>query len=186
MKETFLAVLAAVLIVSVGRAEAQQSKTDQRGFIGGLLGVGIGLNGQVGSGTAVYADTSLLFGIRGGLLLGKDSRWLLGFEVAPTTNRLDWRRAPTATGFASFGSLVPIRNSREWSWLWKVGFGVGGGYDYRFLVGAQLDVLTFNYKMSDRLWVDLGVPTVRFHIETNDMALHNVQFVFPLGVTFAI
>jgi hypothetical protein len=54
------------------------------------------------------------------------------------------------------------------------------------LVGAQLDVLTFNYKMSDRLWVDLGVPTVRFHIETNDMALHNLQFVFPLGVTFAI
>ena len=63
---------------------------------------------------------------------------------------------------------------------------MGGGLDYRFLVGAQLDVLTFNYKMNKKIWIDFGIPTVRFHIETANQARYNVQFVFPFGITFAL
>ena len=48
----------------------------------------------------------------------------------------------------------------------------------------QLDVLTFNYKMNDRLWVDFGIPTVRFYIEAASQARFNAQFVFPLGITY--
>lgn len=70
--------------------------------------------------------------------------------------------------------------------VWKVGVGVGGGLDWRLFVGVQLDVLTFNYKMNDKLWIDFGVPTVRFRIETANQARHSTQFVFPLGITFAI
>ena len=164
--------------------EEKSGKTG--GYIGCLLAAGVGANGQLDSGTEAYVDTSLLFALRGGLLLGEDKRWLLGLEVAPLTNRLDWRLSATATGFVSFGSLVSIKDSESWAWLWKIGLGVGGGFDYRLLVGVQLDLLTFNYKMSDRLWVDLGIPTIRFHIETADRARYNVQFVFPLGITFAI
>jgi hypothetical protein len=142
------------------------------------------VNGQIDTGTKAYVDTSVLFALRGGLLLGKGNRWLLGFEVAPVSNRLDWRFRATATGFVSFGSLVSIKDSKEWAWLWKV--GVGGGLDYRFLVGAQLDILTFNYKMNDRLWIDFSIPRVRFHIETANQARYNTQFVFPLAITFAI
>jgi hypothetical protein len=163
-----------------------EEETEVRGYIGGLLGAGIGLNGQINSGQDPYVDTSVLFALRGGLAVGRDNQWLLGFEVAPVTNKLDWRLQATATGFVTFGSLVPIRGSKEWAWLWKVGFGLGGGLDYRFLIGVQLDVLTFNYKMNDRLWVDIGLPTIRFHIETAESARYNAQFVFPLGITFAI
>ena len=109
---------------------------------------------------------------------------ILGFEVAPVSNKLDWRLLATATGFLSVGSLVSIKDSKKWAWFWKVGVGVGGGFDYRFLVAAQLNVLTFNYKMNDRLWVDLGFPSMRFYIETADQARWNAQFIFPLGITF--
>ncbi len=109
--------------------EAEEPK-EVRGYLGGLLAAGIGVNGRIDSGQKVYVDTSLLFALRGGLLLGRGSRWMLGFEVAPVSNRLDWRRRATATGFVSFGSLVPIRNSTRWAWLWKIGLGVGGGFDY--------------------------------------------------------
>lgn len=173
-------------LVATGTATAQEPRSRVRGYLGGLLGAGVGVNGQIDSGQNAFVDTSVLFAFRGGLLLGEANRWMLGLEVAPATNRLDWRRSGTATGFVSVGSLVPIGNSKEWAWLWKVGVGVGGGRDYRLLVAAQLDVLTFNYVMSDRVWIDLGVPTVRFHIETADRALWNTQIVFPLGITFAI
>lgn len=164
----------------------QEEESRVRGYIGGLLAAGVGVNGRIDSAQKAYLDTSVMFALRGGLLLGKGNRWMLGFEVAPASNRLDWRLRATATGFVSVGSLVSIRNSAEWAWLWKVGVGLGGGLDYRFLVGVQVDVLTFNYKMSDRLWVDFGIPTVRFHIETANMARYNTQFVFPFGITFAI
>ena len=215
MRQMFIAILALGLLARVGEAHAQEAEgavegestaetgttessdqtvwweeeeetSETRGYIGGLLGVGFGVNGQADTGTNANVDTSLLFALRGGLLLGKGSRWMLGFEVAPVTNILDWDLHAAATGFVSFGSLVSIGNSKKWAWLWKVGVGVGGGFDYRFLVGVQLDVLTFNYKMSDRLWVDFGVPTIRFHIETANQARYNAQFIFPLGITFAI
>jgi len=206
MRPPRVAILALFLLATSGEARAQSSaETTQgeapakegawweeeesskvRGYIGGIVGAGVGVNGQLDTGTKPYVDTSALLAFRGGLLLGKGNRWLLGFEVAPATNRFDWRLLATATGFVSFGSLVPIKDSKRWAWLWKVGIGVGGGFDYRFVVGVQLDVLTFNYKMSERLWVDFGVPTMRFHIETADRARYNAQFVFPLGITFAI
>jgi hypothetical protein len=214
MRQMFIAILALGLLAWVGTAQAQETEgaaeaeavegetaesskqpvwweeeeetSEVRGYIGGLLAAGFGVNGQSDTGTKAYVDTSVLFALRGGLLLGKGNRWMLGFEVAPVTNRLDWRLSPTATGFVSFGSLVSIKDSKKWAWLWKVGVGVGGGLDWRFLVGVQLDVLTFNYKMSDRLWIDFGVPTMRFHIETASQARYNAQFVFPFGITFAI
>jgi hypothetical protein len=209
MREGLVAVLVSALLTwagaahandtgSIAHAEGRPAAAGQspwwdedepskvRGYLGGLLAAGVGANGQLDSVTEAYVDTSLLFALRGGLLLGKGNRWLLGLELAPLTNRLDWRLGPTATGFVSFGSLVSIKESEQWAWLWKIGFGAGGGFDYRFLVAVQIDVLTFNYKMSDRLWVDLGIPTIRFHIETADRARYNVQFVFPLGITFAI
>lgn len=164
----------------------EEDSGEVRGYIGGILGAGIGVNGQIDTPGRAYVDTSVLFALRGGLLMGKGSRWMLGFEVAPVSNRLDWRLRATATGFLSVGSLVPLKRHRNMAWLWKVGIGVGGGLDYRFLIGAQLDVLTFNYKMTDRLWVDFGIPTVRFHIEAADQARWNTQIVFPLGITFAI
>lgn len=206
MRQMFIAILALGLLLGAGEARAdshegaamteapaeekawyeEEESSEVRGYIGGLLGAGFGLNGQVDTGVNPYVDTSVLFALRGGLLLGKGNRWLLGFEVAPVSNRIDWRSRATATGFVSFGSLVSIKDSKKWAWLWKVGLGVGGGLDYRFLVAAQLDILTFNYKMNDRLWIDFGVPTVRFHIETASQARYNAQFVFPLGITFAI
>lgn len=209
MREGFVAVLVLAMLAWTGAAHAHETGSPTgrepallvaeerawwgeeessriRGYIGGLLAAGVGANAQLDSSTEAYVDTSLLFALRGGLLLGQGNRWLLGLEVAPLTNRLDWRFGPTATGFVSFGSLVSIKDSERWAWLWKIGLGAGGGFDYRFLVAVQLDLLTFNYKMSDRLWVDLGIPTIRFHIETADRARYNVQFVFPLGITFAI
>lgn len=54
------------------------------------------------------------------------------------------------------------------------------------MLDAQLDVLTFNDKMRNKLWVDFGVPTVRFYIETTSHLGYGVQFVFSLGITFAI
>lgn len=171
-----------------GRAQSDDSATlsKPRGFVGGLLGAGFGVNGETDSRRTAYYETSLLFAVRGGLLLGDGHRHVLTFEVAPTTNRIDWRLRGTATFFASYGTLVPLRDRKDWSWLWRVGVGVGGGYDYRFLVCAQLDVLTFNYKMNEKLWVDFGIPTIRFYMETATQARYGVQFVFPLGITFAI
>lgn len=210
MKQMFIAVLALAMLAVSGVAEAQgiqgepipaessqaasepkpwyeqKEETRTRGYLGGLLGVGFGVNGQLDTGTKAYVDTSLLFALRGGLLLGEGNRWMFGFEVAPVSNRLDWRLRATATGIVSFGSLVQIREREKWAWLWKVGVGVGGGLDYRFLVAFQLDVLTFNYKMRPNLWIDFGIPTIRFHIETANQARYNAQFVFPLGITFAI
>jgi hypothetical protein len=197
MKRTSMALWAAILSILPSGVSAQEYAAERawyeeeetkelHGYLGGLLAAGIGVNGQIDSGQKAYVDTSLLFALRGGLLVGRGSRWMLGFEVAPVSNRLDWRRRATATGFVSFGRLVPIRASKRWAWLWKIGLGVGGGFDYRFLAGFQLDVLTFNYKMNDRLWVDFGIPTMRFHIETASMARYNAQFVFPFGITFAI
>lgn len=200
------AILALVLLATSGEARAQstspaaETKTSAderawweeeessrvRGYLGAIVGVGVGANGQLDAGIETYVDTSALLAFRGGLLLGRGHRWIFGFEVAPTTDRLDWRLRGTAMGFVSFGSLVDVRNRRDWAWLWKVGVGVGGGFDYRLMVAAQLDVLTFNYEMSDRLWVDFGIPTIRFHIETADRARYNAQFVFSLGITFAI
>jgi hypothetical protein len=162
----------------------EEEETHLRGYIGGILGAGFGVSGQLDTGLKPYVDTTLLFGIRGGLLMGKGNRWVLGFEVAPVSNRLDWRLLATATGFISVGSLVSIKDSKKWAWFWKVGAGVGGGLDYRFLVAARLDVLTFNYKMNDRLWVDIGFPSMRFYIEAADQARWNAQFIFPLGITF--
>jgi hypothetical protein len=205
----FIGILAFGLLVAAGEARAdshegaatteapaeekawyeEEESSGVRGYVGGLLGMGFGVNGQLDTGTKAYVEASLLFALRGGLLLGKGNRWLLGFEVAPMSNRIDWRLRAVATSFVSFGSLVSIRGSKKWAWLWKVGIGVGGGRgapEYRFLVGAQLDILTFNYKMNDRLWIDFGIPTVRFHIETANQARYNTQFVFPLGITFAI
>lgn len=214
MRQTIMAILAFGLLATSGEAFAQSEEeasevetsaetetaasqtTEQRpwweeedahhvkGYIGGLLGAGFGVNGQLDTGVKPYVDTTLLFGLRGGLLLGKGNRWVLGFEVAPVSNKLDWRLLATATGFLSVGSLVSIKDSKKWAWFWKVGVGVGGGFDYRFLVAAQLNVLTFNYKMNDRLWVDLGFPSMRFYIETADQARWNAQFIFPLGITF--
>ena len=210
MKQMFIAVLALAMVSVSGVAQAQSAEGEAspaesskvaaepkpwyeqkeesrtRGYIGGLLGVGFGVNGQIDSGAKAYVDTSLLFALRGGLLLGEGNRWMLGFEVAPVSNRLDWRARATATGFVSFGSMVDIREREKWSWLWKIGLGVGGGLDYRFLVGVQVDVLTFNYKMRPNLWIDFGIPTIRFHIDTANQARYNTQFVFPLGITFAI
>jgi hypothetical protein len=209
MSKRFVAILVFGLLAGVSAANAQEAvgtvesessaepteqkvwyeeeeSSEVRGYIGGLLGAGFGVNGQIDTGTKAYVDTSVMFALRGGLLLGKGNRWMLGFEVAPVSNRLDWRFRATATGFVSFGSLVSIKDSKKWAWLWKVGVGVGGGLDYRFLVGAQVDILTFNYKMNDRLWIDFGIPTVRFHIETANQARYNTQIVFPLGITFAI
>ena len=213
MRQMFMVMLALGLVAWVGTAQAQETESaassegagesqeappqtvwweeeeetgETRGFIGGLLGVGFGVNGQIDSGLKADVDTSVLFALRGGLLMGKGSRWMLGFEVAPVSNRLDWRLRATATGFVSFGSLVQIKDHKKWDWFWKVGVGVGGGLDYRFLLGVQVDVLTFNYKMRENLWVDFGIPTIRFHIEMADRARWNTQFVFPLGITFAI
>ncbi len=209
MKDIFVAILALGLLSWASAAGAQLAEaeakgqepegtwsqaappeeeegTKVRGFIGGLLGVGFGVNGQIDSGRKAHVDTSLLFALRGGLLVGKEHRDMITFEVAPVTNKLDWRLSPTATFFASYGRLVPLRDRKDWSWLWRVGLGVGGGLDYRFLVGAQLDVLTFNYKMNEKIWIDFGIPTVRFHIETANQARYNVQFVFPFGITFAL
>lgn len=174
------------MAVLLGAATARADGKRVGGHLGGLLAAGVGVNGQVDSGQRAYVDTSVLFAFRGGLLLGEGHRWVLSVEVAPATNRLDWRRSATVTGILSVGNLVPIRSGKEWAWFWKVGVGAGGGRDYRFLIAAQLDVLTFNYKMSNRLWVDLGIPTVRFHVETGDRGLWNVQLVFPLGITFAL
>ena len=89
------------------------------------------------------------------------------------------------------GEPIPAESSQAASepkpWYeQKEGVGVGGGLDYRFLVAFQLDVLTFNYKMRPNLWIDFGIPTIRFHIETANQARYNAQFVFPLGITFAI
>ncbi len=182
--------LALSLFCCAGKAWAQSdeaaSPSKPLGFVGGLLGAGFGVNGESDSGRRAYYETSLLFAVRGGLLLGDDHRHLLGFEAAPTTNRIDWRLRGTATFFASYGTLVPIRHRKDWSWLWRVGIGVGGGYAYRFLIGVQLDALTFNYKMSKKLWVDFGIPTVRFYSETSGQGRYGVQFVFPLGITFVI
>lgn len=190
MKTILAALLALGLLSGAAEARAQLDEGDAQtrplGFVGGLFGAGFGVNGEIDSARKAYYETSLLFAVRGGLLLGKGHRHVLGFEVAPTTNRIDWRLRGTATFFASYGTLVPVRDRKDWSWLWRIGLGVGGGYDYRFLLGAQLDVLTFNYKMSKKLWVDFGVPTIRFYIETASQARYGVQFVFPLGITFAI
>ena len=214
MRQTMMAILALGLLAISGEAlaqsnedaaEAEASATAEsadsaqsqgkpwweeeeeyhvKGYIGGLLGAGFGVNGQIDTGQKAYVDTTILFGLRGGLLMGKRNRWVLGFEVAPVSNRLDWRLLATATGLISVGSLVSIKGSKKWAWLWKVGAGVGGGLDYRFLVAARLDILTFNYKMNDRLWVDIGFPSMRFYIETADQARWNAQFIFPLGITF--
>ena len=208
MKQMFIALLSLAVLSVSGIALAQEAEAEPaassetaseptpwyeqeeesrtRGFIGGLLGAGFGVNGQIDTNTDAYVETSLLFALRGGLLLGEGNRWMLGFEVAPVSNRLDWRLRATATGFVSFGSLVTLKKRENWAWLWKVGLGVGGGLDYRFLVGAQVDVLTFNYKMRPNLWIDFGIPTIRFHIETADQARWNTQFVFPFGMTLAI
>jgi len=32
----------------------------------------------------------------------------------------------------------------------------------------------------------LGIPTVRFHIETANQLHYNLQLVFPLGMTYTI
>lgn len=190
MKTALAVLLALGLLSCAGEAWAQldegAAQSRPLGFVGGLFGAGFGVNGEMDSGRKPYYETSLLFAVRGGLLLGEGHRHVLSFEVAPTTNRIDWRLRGTATFFASYGTLVPVRDHRDWSWLWRVGLGVGGGYDYRFLLAAQLDVLTFTYKMSNKLWVDFGVPTIRFYIETASQAHYGVQFVFPLGITFAI
>lgn len=190
MKTGIALLLALGLLVSAGEVQAQLDQpaapTKPLGFVGGLFGAGFGVNGETNSGRPAYYETSLLFAVRGGLLLGEDHRQVLSFEVAPTTNRIDWRLRGTATFFVSYGTLVPIRDRKDWSWLWRVGVGVGGGYDYGFLLGAQLDVLTFNYKMRKNLWVDFGIPTIRFYVETSSQARYGVQFVFPLGITFVI
>lgn len=164
----------------------KKSKPKPRGFIGGMLGAGFAVSGEINSGVKADVDASLLFALRGGLLVGDDHRGVITFEVAPVTNKLFWPLQPTASGFVSFGRLKQIRKSEEWSWLWKVGVGMGGGLDYRFLVGAQLDILTFNYEMRENLWIDFGIPTVRFYIETASNPRYVTQFVFPLGITFTL
>ena len=190
MKTVLAPLLALGLLCCAGEVLAQvdedAASSGPRGFVGGMFGAGFGVNGETDSGRRAYYETSLLFAARGGLLLGESYRHVLGFEVAPTTNRIDWRLRGTATFLVSYGMRVPIRDRKDWSWLWRVGLGLGGGYDYRILLGAQLDVLTFNYKMSKRLWIDFGIPTIRFYSETSSPALYGVQFVFPLGITFVI
>lgn len=156
-----------------------------RGFIGGVVGAGFALNGQIDSDRRPDVDTSVLFALRGGLLLGEKHRNVITFEVAPVSNKIDWSLRATPTFLLSYGRLHSIHGREDWAWFWKVGAGVGGGLDYRFLVAAQLDLLTFNYKMSERLWVDFGVPSIRFYIETASQARYALQFVFPLGITFA-
>ena len=189
MTKKLVPIVALVLLASTGVAQAQAEKepyTESRGFIGALLGAGFGVNGQLDTGLKPFVETSLLFGLRGGLLLGKEHRGVITFEVAPVTNKLDWNLDPTVTGLVSGGKLVQIKQSEDWAWHWKVGVGVGGGLDYRFLVAAQVDVLSFNYKMNEKIWVDFGIPTIRFYIETASQARYNLQFVFPLGITFAL
>ena len=130
MRQTLIAVFALCLLTVAGYARAEsteQAATSQapaeekawwedeesskpRGYVGGLLGVGFGVNGQLDTGTKAYVDTSLLFALRGGLLLGKGNRWIFGFEVAPVTNRLDWRRLATATGF--FSPVTPATETQ--------------------------------------------------------------------------
>jgi len=151
-----------------------------------MLGVGIGINGQLDTATEWYADTTLIFALRGGVLLGEAHRGTITLEVAPATNRLDWTQQATATGFVSGGKLVQIRDHRDWAWHVQVGLGVGGGYSCRFLTAARLDILTFNYRLYDKIWVDFGLPTVRFYMEVASDAKYNVQFVFPLGITWSI
>lgn len=165
--------------------EPESTHSKPRGFIGGLLGAGFAAS-EFEINRKAHVDASLLFALRGGLQVGAGHRGVITFELAPVTNKIDWSFGPTTTFLASFGMLRAIGSTGSWSWLWKIGVGVGGGLDYRFLVGGQLDLLTFNYKMSDKIWIDFGVPTIRFYNETADPGRHAFQFVFPLGVTFAL
>ena len=106
MTKMLVPIVAVVLFASTGvaRAEAEtEPYTESRGFIGSLLGVGFGVNGQLDTGLKPFVQTSLLFGLRGGLLMGKEHRGVLTFEVAPVTNKLDWNLRPTATGLVSGG-----------------------------------------------------------------------------------
>lgn len=191
MKKMFVAIVALGLLASSGVAQAQYDEeevpyTESRGFIGALLGAGFGVNQKLDTGTKAYVDTSALFALRGGVLLGKLHRGTITLEFAPVSNKLDWTLHPVLSGFVSGGQLVQIKNDRAWAWHWKVGIGLAGGWDYRMMIGARLDVLSFNYKWSDRLWVDFGLPSIRFYIEMADQARYNAAFVFPLGITFAI
>ena len=169
------------------QAEASESADQRkpRGFVGGLLGAGFAAS-EFETNRDAHVDASLLFALRGGLLVGGEHRGVVTFELAPVTNKIDWSFGPTTTFLASFGMLRAIGRTGGWAWLWKVGVGVGGGLDYRFLVGGQLDLLTFNYKMTEKTWIDFGVPTIRFYNETANAARHAFQFIFPLGVTFAL
>ena len=191
MRKMFVAIVALGLLVSTARAQAQyyeedNTYTESRGFLGGLLGVGIGVNGQIDSGRRAWVDTSATFALRGGILMGEEHRGTLTFEVAPVTTKLDWTLQPTATGIVSGGKLVQIRKDKAWAWHWEVGVGFGGGLDYRFMVGAKLDILSFNYKWNEKVWVDFGIPTLRFYIELANQARYNTQIIFPLGITWAI
>lgn len=162
----------------------EASPPNHRGFVGGLLGGGFAAS-ELEPNRKAHVDASLLFAIRGGLFVGADRLGVITFELAPMMNKIDWSFRPTATFLTSFGKLRKIGRTGDWAWLWKVGVGIGGGLDCRFLVGGQLDVLTFNYKMNETVWIDFGVPSIRFYNETANTTRHAFQFVFPLGVTFA-
>ena len=159
-------------------------RSKPRGFVGGLLGAGIAPS-EFELNRKAHIDASLLFALRGGLLLGAEHLVVVTFELAPMTNKIDWSLRPTTTFLTSAGKLRKIGDTGDWAWLWKVGAGVGGGLDYGFLVGGQLDLLTFNYKISEKVWIDFGAPSIRFYTEISNTARHAFQFVLPLGVTFA-
>jgi len=155
-----------------------------RGFAGGALGAGFSFADRQ-DGEDLDYDTSLLFALRGGLLFGKKQRNILTFEVAPLSNRITWELDATASFFASYGRRRPIRHSQKWDWVWRVGPGIGGGgNDWDFLIGAQLDVLTFSYMMSEHAQVEFGIPTFRFYTETQSDPKYAFQLVFPLGISY--
>ena len=189
MKQLLVPVLAVGLLLSAGEAHAQYEEYAEEerdgpiGFIGALLGAGFALNGQFSSGLSTHFDTSLVFGLRGGLLVGDDHRGLVGFELAPATNKIDWRLRPTTSFITTFGTLITLRKPDRF-WVWRVGVGVGGGLDYKFLLAFQADLLSFHFRMNKRITVDIGVPSVRFYTETVSQARWAVQFVFPLGFTW--
>ncbi len=164
----------------------EEERRGVRGFLGGLLGLGFSLtNKQEPNEDGVQYDTSLLFAATGGLRFGHESLNELRFEVSPLANRITWELRAAASGFVTYARFVPFRKRDRWYWVWRLGPGVGGGGgDIDFFLGAQLDLLTFAYDMSDRVQIELGLPTFRFYIETQSDPIYAFQFVFPLTVHY--
>ncbi|HEY2365543.1 MAG TPA: hypothetical protein VGH87_04115 [Polyangiaceae bacterium] len=181
------------------KAQGESAPSNVKTFIGLTLAAGVLSGGYTSSQPTLWGkglDSTVLFALRGGVLLGRVE---LALEIAPFTQFWDLQRAsgPAFDANATVGYRIPFARVAGvlLEWPLRVGLGIFAGGDNTgddVFAEARLDPIGVAFQ-SGPLMVDFVAPSIRYAltnghvpgIAASGVTTHYISLFFGSSVSYA-